>query len=247
MNIFLDMMRERYGLSVTTLKWIAIIVMAAGHVIIIWSMMQPLGRLILSIGHVTPPIMCFFIAEGFHYTRNRMRYARRLLIFAIIGQIPFNFIKYGTIFHFSIGIASFNMIFSLLLGLCALWIIKSTLKPVYKIALILLCIPVSALCDWPIFSLLWVLIFGLNRGSLIRQTIWFSLSVAALMVSGYVRTGGFISIWMGTLLFLPLLMLYNGKKASDSTPAWIASKWVFYVFYPLHFLILGFLHYVLGV
>jgi hypothetical protein len=44
-------------------------------------------------------------------------------------------------------------------------------------------------------------------------------------------------IWqVGVLLTIPLLLLYSGEKGGDGA----FHKWVFYWFYPLHFLVLVF-------
>ena len=44
---------------------------------------QPLPILMHIIGRLTCPIMCWFIAEGFHYTRSRAHYAGHLLLLAV--------------------------------------------------------------------------------------------------------------------------------------------------------------------
>ena len=33
--------------------------------------------------------MCFFLVEGYRYTHSRKKYALRLLIFALISQVPY--------------------------------------------------------------------------------------------------------------------------------------------------------------
>ena len=229
-------MQERYGLSTTTLKWIAMVAMTIGHIGILinapWH----------NVGWIAPIIFFFLIVEGFHYTRNRKRYASMLFIFAIIAQIPYTYVRYGTFFDFING----NMIFSLFLGLCSLWVIKSSLKPVAKIVLVLLCVSAGLVCDGRYIPLL-ILAFGLNRGSFKRQAIWYTIALICCTAVCAVWEGDFeYFLALFTLLGLPLLALYNGKKASPSTPAWMTNKWIFYVFYPAHLLVLGFLKYGLG-
>ena len=43
------------------------------------------------IGRLTCPIMCYFIAEGFHYTRSKARYAGRLLLLAVVSHFAYLF------------------------------------------------------------------------------------------------------------------------------------------------------------
>ena len=61
------------GLCGNELKLLAILAMTVDH--IAWSLfpgysMHPLALLMHAIGRLTCPIMCYFIAEGYHYTRN---------------------------------------------------------------------------------------------------------------------------------------------------------------------------------
>ena len=43
------------------------------------------------IGRVTCPVMCFFIAEGYHYTRNVNKYTFRLFAFALVSHFCYIF------------------------------------------------------------------------------------------------------------------------------------------------------------
>ena len=43
------------------------------------------------IGRLAAPIFWFFVAEGYHYTHDRRKYAARLLVFAVIGHFAYNF------------------------------------------------------------------------------------------------------------------------------------------------------------
>ena len=67
------------------LKLLAILAMTVDH--IAWMLfpgysMHPLALLMHAIGRLTCPIMCYFIAEGYHYTRSFQKYALRLLLLA---------------------------------------------------------------------------------------------------------------------------------------------------------------------
>ena len=47
------------------------------------------------LGRLTAPIMCFFLAEGFAKTSSRRRYVIRLLVFALISQVPYALAHHG--------------------------------------------------------------------------------------------------------------------------------------------------------
>ena len=81
-------------LSGNALKLIAIAAMTVDHLtwVIFPGYQTNVGILLLhSIGRLTAPIMCFFIAEGYYYTHDRKRYAARLFLFALISHFAYNF------------------------------------------------------------------------------------------------------------------------------------------------------------
>ena len=54
-----------------------------------------------------------------------------------------------------------------------------------------------------------------------------------LLNNGYHWYG---ELWqLGLFMFIPVLYMYDGKKIKLN----IFNKWIFYVFYPLHFIIIG--------
>ena len=69
------------GLNSNALKMIAIIAMTIDH--IAWLVFPDYPHEVLPvilhiIGRLTCPIMCYFIAEGYHYTKNIRKYTCRL-------------------------------------------------------------------------------------------------------------------------------------------------------------------------
>ena len=77
-----------------------------------------LYRLSRDIGRVAFPIFCFLLAEGFLHTKNRFRYGRNLLLFAILSELPWNYIHTNTFFY-----EKQNVFFTLFigyLGFCAI-------------------------------------------------------------------------------------------------------------------------------
>ena len=45
--------------------------------------------MLFGFGGLTFPIMAFLLVEGYRHTSNVARYARRLLVFALVAQVPF--------------------------------------------------------------------------------------------------------------------------------------------------------------
>ncbi len=112
--------------SAEQLKKIALVSMAIDHAAVglieqselasgaAWSFCGTAMRLV---GRVAFPLFAFMIAEGAVHTRDRRRYALRLLLLAVVSEIPFNLVAGGT-WSFP---ADQNTVFTLLLGLLAIW------------------------------------------------------------------------------------------------------------------------------
>ena len=82
------------GLCGNELKLLAILAMTVDH--IAWSLfpgysMHPLALLMHAIGRLTCPIMCYFIAEGYYYTKSFQKYALRLFLLAIVSHFSYQF------------------------------------------------------------------------------------------------------------------------------------------------------------
>ena len=80
---------EKRGLDSNAVKLIAIAAMTIDH--IAWALWpgyphELLPLLMHLIGRVTCPVMCFFIAEGYHYTRDVNKYTLRLFAFALVSH-----------------------------------------------------------------------------------------------------------------------------------------------------------------
>jgi len=194
------------------------------------------------IGRLTGAIMCFFIAEGFFYTRSKYKYGLRLGLFALISQIPYVFFQNRTLFTVSL-FTEWNVIFTFFIGfLVLLTYEKIDNKPVKWIVIGLLC-AVSYFGDWRIIAPLWILCFYIFKDSREKRIIAFCILAAlevASCIPSIINDG---QLWqIGVFLVIPLLLLYNGEKGGDSP----LHKWAFYLFYPLHLILLGFIKFVLG-
>lgn len=81
-------------LNSNTIKIIAIIAMTIDH--IAWLVFPGYDDGVIPvvlhiIGRLTCPIMCYFIAEGYHYTKNINKYTMRLFAFAFISHFAYIF------------------------------------------------------------------------------------------------------------------------------------------------------------
>lgn len=229
------------GLNGNQLKLIAILAMTVDHVT--WALIpgystQPLAILLHCIGRLTAPIMCFFIAEGFHYTHDVKKYALRLFAFAFISHFAYNF-AFGIPFvPFQTGVLNqTGVMWALAWGLVALAVMQGGWPDWAKILSVTgICI-VSFPADWSCIAVLVIVGFGCNRGNFKAQA-WNLIVFTAFYAIVY-------AIWidplygvlqMAVALSLPLLKRYNGERGR-----WTGMKWVFYLYYPAHLVLTGLL------
>ena len=236
------------------IKFIAIIPMAIGHVVDLYfgasaSLHNSLLLfLIAQSSLIASPIFFFFIGEGYRHTHSFKKYAARLLIFAVITQIPYCLMINGTL---SIpGLFTYlNVFFTLFLGLIALKVSDSEMKLWAKIAIIVLLDAVTAVIQiqWLIFGIPIILILYHFRdrpakrfwlfvlccvGSLSMSTIFYSKGRMDLFTDSLVGT--VIDLCYLIIGYLIVTLFYNGEKGRYP----VFSKWCFYIFYPAHLLLI---------
>lgn len=102
-----------------------------------------LYRLFLCIGTFTGPVMIYFLIEGYFYTHDVRRYAKRLLLFALLSQLPFSLASGG---FFG------NMLFTLLICLGVLHVHDHVPDGGLRKLLYVLLFFVSLFTDWNFLS-----------------------------------------------------------------------------------------------
>ena len=214
------------------IKYLAVAAMLIDH--IAWQFVplgSILGQIMHFIGRLTGPTMAFFLAEGYLHTRNLKRYALRLGFFALLSWIPFSLFEKSTwpTLHFGV-------IYTLFLALLALWLWDQSgwSKSARIAAVIVLCL-LSVWGDWAVYDILFALIFLVWHDDEKRKWAAYSM-VAAMVVFDAVLSRGSRSLFQTGILVLPPLLLrfYNGSPGSRKP----FHKWFFFVFYPLHLLVL---------
>ncbi|MFV0413595.1 MAG: TraX family protein [Oscillospiraceae bacterium] len=226
---------QKKGLSAYTLKYIAIAAMLADH--IAWAFVETAslpGIAMHFVGRITGPVMFYFIVEGYHHTHNFKKYATRLAVFAVLAYPAFVYFETGRLpgpgNMFPVGV-----IYTLFLGLLALRAKYTIRSGVVKAGAILGLFLLSVIGDWPLYGIAYILVFDAFRGSYKKQflagcgVVVFSL----LMLVSY--PWYMVVIQAGQFLPLLLLFAYNGRRGGGNA----FSKWVFYIFYPLHLVAIG--------
>ncbi len=234
------MTSERKCLNSNQLKMIAISAMTLDHVISVMFPNYPTDWWILLchiIGRLTAPIMWYFIAEGYHYTRDVKKYAARLFVFAMISHFAYNFAFGIPFIPFKTSVFNqTSVIWSLAWGLIALVIMDSQrLRQWMKTVLLILICLITFCSDWSCIAVLAIVAIGQNRGDFKKQMIGmvFYVSLYAIVYFLFInRVYGVIQMFV--VLTIPLLKAYSGKRGE-----WKGMKWLFYIYYPLHLVVCG--------
>lgn len=239
-------MNERKGLNSNQLKLIAIIAMTVDH--LAWTLYPGYSTVwwvVLAhiIGRLTAPIMWFFIAEGYHHTRNVKKYALRLFILAIISHFAYNFCFGISFVPFKTSV--FNqtgVVWSLAWGLVLLWINDSEkLKHWQKCLCIALVCVITFPSDWSCIAAMAILFMGSYRGDFKKQMFWMIFWVMIYAVVYFLFIDRLYAvIQLFTCLTIPLLRLYNGQRGS-----WKGMGKLFYAYYPAHLILCGILRILL--
>lgn len=89
---------NKFKLETTTfsLHIMAMLFMLCDH---LWGTIVAGNDWLTCIGRLTFPIYAFMIVEGYFHTKNLKKYVGRLLLFAIISEIPFNLAMGSRIFY----------------------------------------------------------------------------------------------------------------------------------------------------
>ena len=187
------------------------------------------------IGRLSFPIYCFLIVQGYLHTTSIAAYARRLLLLAILSEIPFDLLIFGRM----ASPMEQNALFSLLLGLTAIYCADLLRKkPLHASAAVLaLCMcAMAANVSYGWLSI--ALCLGMRQAaqSRLRMALYTGgfllLYTLTLLLSGVARSWVLVSLC--ALFALIPLLLYNETRGARHP----ALTFLFYAAYPLHILVL---------
>lgn len=244
----------RFEITSAALHILAMVLMLCDH---LWGTIVPGNDWLTCIGRLSYPIFAFMIVEGYFHTKNLKKYVLRMLIFALISEIPFNLAVGGAFFN----PVHQNVLWTFLIAIGVMWLNDRVKQKGCRLWLRILTavgtVGVGALVglltmvDYYHVGVLTVLVFYFFRGRkwwcyLCQLACMIYLNFAMLGGFGYVfevfgREVFFVRQGLAVLALIPI-WLYRGKQGYYNK----VMKYIYYGFYPAHLLLLGLLAIVLS-
>ena len=243
-------------LSGSTLKWIACISMLIDHTAFLligcgvlntispdtpaFHMWLKLYFTMRCIGRIAFPIYVFLLTEGIVHTSNWKRYAIRLGVFAVLSELPFDWMMHT---QQSSVWEDQNVFFTLLIGLITIksaeFICSKADKTDERLQLFFWLAATAAGCitaelmntDYSYIGVILAVLLYLYRKDRQKQCIFgFLWKLCHVGRTSYI---------LGTAAAFLLIYAYNGQKGSS------AGKYLFYGFYPAQILLVSLLYLIL--
>jgi hypothetical protein len=221
------------------LKVIALASMLIDHLAVVFPDYFPFW--LRGVGRLAWPIFAFLLAEGFRHTKSPEKFLMRLLVFALISEIPYDIAMGNSINFFS----NTNIFYTLFLGGMAICWYERMKKWYDKqaFAAIGALLPTALLAeilsaDYGGMGVLFIFAMYAIKPQRLRLAAVgvFALSQFIPLIPAYflgisIRLEYWLMIPFA-LATVPLIAMYNGNRGTQA-------KWLFYWFYPAHLAVLA--------
>ena len=246
-------------MTVTALKLLGLCSMLWDHFSAIFQpglyLPGPLARVVPYFGRLAAPIFLYSLVSGFRHTRDRRRYGVRLLGFALLSQLPYWLFFCGEAHRLgssspALGDIGLNILFTLFLGLVMLSLVERLWYPHRPVAILaaagcMLLARILGLEGGEGYLLIILTLYFLTDGKKRPWQLELLLLLLAVLLGRWrlilmvAEMGMHPTILLNTLgPFLGLALVSFGCNSEKGpAPRWF--RWVNYLFYPLHFLVLG--------
>ena len=235
----------KMDLSAATLHILAMTFMLMDH---LWATLLPAQEWLTCVGRIAFPIFAFMAVEGYFHTHNLKKYLLRMLIFAVISEVPFDLMYGGTWFY----PVHQNVIWTLMMGLAGIHLMetvrkkKSTFVYILVSAIVVILgglLGTLSMVDYYGIGVLTMFIFYFFRGRkwwcLLGQILalyWVNVEMLGGLMYPIRLFGMEFELCQQGLALLALLpiWLYRGRQGYHSKPF----QYFCYAFYPVHMLVI---------
>ena len=172
-------------------------------------------------GRVAFPIFAFLIARGCAYTKNRLRYLLRILLLAVISQIPYTYALHSS---------KANILFTLAASVAAISLLENIRYRTHWVLSAVFLIPIYFAFPYLDYGwkgvLLIILLYYIHESA---QTGWF-LVFALMLLYNPIRSRDYLFYYLSAVAAIPLIVSYNSKQGYKGR----LLQYGFYLLYPLH-------------
>ena len=239
-------MKKQFDLSAAALHILAMAFMLLDH---LWATLFLSQEWMTCVGRLAFPIFAFMAVEGYFHTHSFKKYAQRMLIFAVLSEIPFDLMYGGTWFY----PVHQNVIWTLLIGLLGIRAMEAVREKGKTWLYLLTCVAVTVLgfalgtlgmVDYYGMGVLTVFVFYFLHGrewwkllGQIAALYWINVSLIGGQIFPIELFGLEFEVCEQGLALLSLvpIWLYCGRQGHHSK----VFQYACYAFYPVHMLILG--------
>lgn len=190
------------------------------------------------IGRISFPIFAFQAMQGYLYTKNFKKHMLKLFIFACIAQVPFMLFLSTFTNEFAL-----NIFFTFLLGLLAIYLYDTSNNKRFGFLYVILISIIGYFIrvDYKAFGILLIFSFYFfkdKKGQMVIATIFLCFARYLPSLIAYPTLfSHYLSCICFTASSLIFILFYNQKEGPKA-------KYFFYLFYPLHLLILSMIHFM---
>ena len=231
-------------MSRNAIKYLAMVTMFCNHFAYVFLKEGSIAQeVMIDIGYFTAITMCYFLVEGYHYTKSVKKYAMRLLVFGVLSQLPFMLALKET---------NLNMMFSLLLCLGVIWTIDHVKNAGERKILLCILIFCSLWTDWallaPVFTILFTYAYGDKKKVALAYAkgtgIFLALNILSYMKDycWYQAVVHAVCACIGLVISGMIIQYGYDRDTKRTVYRW--GKWFFYGFYPAHLFVLWLMQFV---
>jgi len=221
-----------------TLKIIAIVSMLIDHIAVVFPDTFPFW--FRGIGRLAWPIFAYLLADSFRHTKSLDKFLMRLFIFALISEIPYD-IAMGNSINFA---ANTNIFYTLFLGGTAIllyerfkvkygWQTSAIIGALFPAAVLaeILTADYGGMGVLFIFTIYAIKHRPLRLAAMGGFALFQFLPLIPAHILGIDIRFEYLLAIPFALATVPLVAMYNGKRG-------IQAKWLFYLIYPTHLVVL---------
>lgn len=225
-EFIMSLILKRFQFNSFQLKVLACLIMLIDHA---GAVLFPKYVILRIIGRIAFPIFAWQLSIGFKKTQNVKKYIQRLAIFAFVAQVPFSLA-----FH----TYNLNIFFTLLLSVIMLYHYEKNQKNNIVIVILISLLAQFLSTDYGAYGTVLVFLFYKyedNFKKLLSSIVILNICYWVYIISMYISNGAGFK-WRSGIQVLSIFSLlfiksYNGEKGRKA-------KYLFYVFYPVHIIIL---------